>query len=120
MNLIFSYSGRDFALPVPVLRSIYLRELEVCFPKIQGPDFTLHLTHIPQDCELHQCMITAAQIASNLDVSDSLTCVGDQQHLRTFEDQNNVRGHSENRVCWGLGYHVLAPQKFHGVAYIIV
>ncbi|KAK4828813.1 hypothetical protein QYF61_000870 [Mycteria americana] len=42
-------------------------ELEVCFPKIQGPDFTLCLTHIPQDCELHQCMITAAQAASNLD-----------------------------------------------------
>ncbi|KAK4816210.1 hypothetical protein QYF61_013448, partial [Mycteria americana] len=25
------------------------------------------LTHIPQDCKLHQCMITAAQAASNLD-----------------------------------------------------
>ncbi|KAK4823689.1 hypothetical protein QYF61_005755 [Mycteria americana] len=35
-----------------------------------GPDFTLLLTHIPQDCELHQCMITAAQAASNLDVTN--------------------------------------------------
>ncbi|KAK4827968.1 hypothetical protein QYF61_022670, partial [Mycteria americana] len=42
-------------------------KLEVRFPKIQGPDFTLCLSHIPQDCELHQCMITAAQAASSLD-----------------------------------------------------
>ncbi|KAK4829843.1 hypothetical protein QYF61_006853 [Mycteria americana] len=125
-NLIFSYSGRDSAPPVPVLQSIHsrvqlqlslglltppihnravslyssqdtcpcfhclcisflpfsltsravskgvlltklLEELEFCFPKIQGADFTLRLTHIPQDCEFHQCMITAAQAASNLD-----------------------------------------------------
>ncbi|KAK4820429.1 hypothetical protein QYF61_026265 [Mycteria americana] len=32
-----------------------------------GPDFTLRLTHIPQDCKLHQCLIAAAQAASNLD-----------------------------------------------------
>ncbi|KAK4827897.1 hypothetical protein QYF61_022320 [Mycteria americana] len=35
-----------------------------------GPDFTLCLTHIPQDCELHQRMITAAQAASSLDVTN--------------------------------------------------
>ncbi|KAK4826361.1 LOW QUALITY PROTEIN: hypothetical protein QYF61_007955, partial [Mycteria americana] len=57
----------------------HLEELEFCFPKIQGPDFTLCLTHIPQDCELHQCMITAAQAASSIDLTDKLTCVGDQQ-----------------------------------------
>ncbi|KAK4816953.1 hypothetical protein QYF61_025776, partial [Mycteria americana] len=44
-----------------------------------SPDFTLHLSHIPQDCELHQCMITAAQAASNLDITNQLTCVDDQQ-----------------------------------------
>ncbi|KAK4831174.1 LOW QUALITY PROTEIN: hypothetical protein QYF61_015644 [Mycteria americana] len=32
-----------------------------------------------RDCELHQCMITAAQTASNLDITDELTCIGDQQ-----------------------------------------
>ncbi|KAK4827891.1 hypothetical protein QYF61_022314 [Mycteria americana] len=35
-----------------------------------GPGFTLCLTHIPQDCELHQRMITAAQAASSLDVTN--------------------------------------------------
>ncbi|KAK4829426.1 hypothetical protein QYF61_004301 [Mycteria americana] len=34
-----------------------------------GPDFTHRLTHTPQNCVLHQCMITAAQAASNLDVT---------------------------------------------------
>ncbi|KAK4823759.1 hypothetical protein QYF61_006055 [Mycteria americana] len=34
---------------------IVLEQLEFCFPKIQGPDFTLCLTHIPQGCELQQC-----------------------------------------------------------------
>ncbi|PKU41088.1 hypothetical protein llap_8599 [Limosa lapponica baueri] len=36
----------------------------------RGPDFTICLTHIPQDCELHQCMTTAAQTASNLDITN--------------------------------------------------
>ncbi|KAM9265003.1 keratin, type II cytoskeletal 75-like [Morus bassanus] len=31
------------------------------------------------DCELHQCVITAAQAASSLDVTDEPTCVGDHQ-----------------------------------------
>jgi len=47
-----------------------LEQLEFCFPKILGTDFTLHLTHICQDCELHQCIITAAYAASNLDITD--------------------------------------------------
>ena len=37
------------------------------------PVFTLCLTHIPQDCKLRQCMIIAAQAASNLDVTDELS-----------------------------------------------
>ncbi|KAK4825906.1 hypothetical protein QYF61_003401 [Mycteria americana] len=128
-NLIFSYSGRVFAPPVPALRSIdsggvgredasedwgkkvvdYLSLVLVhCyqfaslahqvqlqpyldlpdsiptqpgsaplfFPgylsllPLPGLDFTLCLTRIPQDCELHQCMITVAQAASNLDITD--------------------------------------------------
>ncbi|KAK4815950.1 hypothetical protein QYF61_010444 [Mycteria americana] len=44
-----------------------------------GPDYTPRLSHIPQDCELHQCVTTAAQAASNLDVTDELTCIGDHQ-----------------------------------------
>lgn len=36
----------------------YLPEkLEVFYPKIQGPNFTLYLTHIPWECKLHQCKI---------------------------------------------------------------
>lgn len=31
-----------------------LEKLEVCFSIVQWPDFTLHLTCIPPDCELHQ------------------------------------------------------------------
>lgn len=38
-----------------------LEVLAAYFPKIQGLDFTLLLTRFPQDCKLHQCMITAAQ-----------------------------------------------------------
>lgn len=34
-----------------------LEELEVCFPKIQGHDFILCMTHTFQDYELHKCMI---------------------------------------------------------------
>jgi len=34
---------------------------------------------IPQECELYQCVITAAQAASSLDVTDELTCIGDHQ-----------------------------------------
>jgi len=49
---------------------LLLEQLEFCFPKIQGPDFTLCLTHIPQDCKPCQCVITAAQAASSLDVTD--------------------------------------------------
>lgn len=38
--------------------AVYLpEELEIFYPKVQGPNFTLYLTHIPQECKLHQCMI---------------------------------------------------------------
>jgi len=57
----------------------FLEELEVCFPKIQGPDFTHPLTLIPQDCKLHQRVIAAAQAVFILDVTNELACVGDQQ-----------------------------------------
>lgn len=44
------------------------------FPtQIQGPDFTLCLTHIPEECKLHQCVITAVQTASSL-VTDQFIC----------------------------------------------
>lgn len=38
--------------------------------------FSLCLPHVPQDCEFHQCVITAAQAAFNLDPAGrSLTLV---------------------------------------------
>ncbi|KAK4823326.1 hypothetical protein QYF61_000928 [Mycteria americana] len=43
------------------------------------PDYTARLSHIPQDCELHQCVTTAARAASNLDIAAELTCIGDHQ-----------------------------------------
>ena len=45
-------------------------ELEVCLPKVQDPALTPYLTYIPQDCKLHQCVITAAQVTSNTDIPD--------------------------------------------------
>lgn len=43
----------------------YLSEqLEVCFPKVQEPNFTTHQTHIPQDSKFHQRMVTATRLLS--------------------------------------------------------
>ncbi|KAK4805824.1 hypothetical protein QYF61_000430 [Mycteria americana] len=85
-------SGRDFAPPVPVLGSVHSRGVgREAASEDRGKEvveyLSLLLVHRYQfasrvhrgDCELHQCMITAAQAASNLDVTDYLTCVGDQQ-----------------------------------------
>lgn len=44
-----------------------------------GPNFTPYLPHVPQDCELHLCLITAVQPASNPDVPKELTPVHDYQ-----------------------------------------
>ncbi|KAK4811189.1 hypothetical protein QYF61_019820 [Mycteria americana] len=41
-----------------------------------GLEYTFRLAHIPQDCEFHQGMITAAQAAINLDLSNKFLCVG--------------------------------------------
>lgn len=43
-----------------------LEKLEFCFSTVEWPDFTLHLTHVPDDYELHQHMLIAAQAASSL------------------------------------------------------
>lgn len=70
-----------------------LEQLELCFPKFQGHDFTLHLTHIPfpQDWEFHQGMIAAAQAAfSGLEwclLSAGLTA-GLSDPLRVFSNLN--------------------------------
>jgi len=53
-----------------VLLTNSLKGQKFAFLEIQGPDFTLCLTRIPQDCELHQCVITAAHAARNLDVAN--------------------------------------------------
>jgi len=75
---LFCSPVREGHLPVGPIDSL-LEELEVGFPKIQGPDLVLCLTRIPHDCRLHQCMVTAAQAASDRDITDELTCIGDQQ-----------------------------------------
>ena len=45
-------------------------ELEIDFPKIKLPDFTLCLSNIPQEFELHHCLVSSTQAASNPDVTD--------------------------------------------------
>ncbi|KAK4819020.1 hypothetical protein QYF61_024136, partial [Mycteria americana] len=50
-----------------------------------------------RDCELHQCMITAAQAASNLDVTDELTCVGDQQVQYCIPSEKVSKEHNHNK-----------------------
>ncbi|KAK4828851.1 hypothetical protein QYF61_000908, partial [Mycteria americana] len=52
-----------------------------------------------RDCELHQCMITAAQAASNLDVIDELTCTGDHQVQYCIPS-----GTPEALLCTKLGH----------------
>lgn len=37
-----------------------------------GPGFTLCLTHVPEDCELHQCMLTAAQAPAACDITSQV------------------------------------------------
>ncbi|KAK4818692.1 hypothetical protein QYF61_017913, partial [Mycteria americana] len=71
---------------IPILFPVYLSLLPLPVQFLlalqfdqQGPDYTPCLSHIPQDCELHQCVTTAAQASSNLDVTDELTCIGDHQ-----------------------------------------
>ncbi|KAK4810548.1 hypothetical protein QYF61_004511 [Mycteria americana] len=56
------------------LRKTSLKSCQLCSAPLSlravsqgGLDFTLHLAHIPQDCEFHQGMITAALAATNLD-----------------------------------------------------
>jgi len=39
----------------------------------------LCLSYIPQECELHQCVIIAVQAASSLHITDKPTCIGDHQ-----------------------------------------
>ncbi|KAK4827901.1 hypothetical protein QYF61_022324, partial [Mycteria americana] len=55
-----------------------------------GPGFTLCLTHIPQDCELHQRMITAAQAASSLDVTTY--CHDAKDQLQKLENLQKLKG----------------------------
>lgn len=46
------------------------------FPKFRIRLYSSSQSHTPQDCELHQCTITAVQAAFNPGVTDQLTCVG--------------------------------------------
>ncbi|KAK4828564.1 hypothetical protein QYF61_027533 [Mycteria americana] len=74
--------GRAVSQGAPLTNS--LKSWNFAFLKFRI--LTLHLTHNPQDCELPQCMITAAQAVSSLDVSDELTCIGDQQPVPMLDN----------------------------------
>ncbi|KAK4806919.1 LOW QUALITY PROTEIN: hypothetical protein QYF61_012640 [Mycteria americana] len=61
-----------------VLRKMSLKSCQLCSAPLSlraGPDSTLHLARSSQGCEFHQGMITAAQAATNLDLSNKLICV---------------------------------------------
>ena len=53
--------------------------MEVCSSKVQGPYFAHCQAHIPQDHELNQGVVSAAQAASNLDLLIEFVCTGEYQ-----------------------------------------
>jgi len=53
----------------------FLEQPEVFSPKAQGPSSAFCQAHILQDHKLHQGMITTAQAASNLNLSNVLLCI---------------------------------------------
>ena len=55
--------------------NVFLKLPEVCSPAAQDPDFTLCQACVPQDHELNQGMVTAAQAASDLNFFSDLFCV---------------------------------------------
>ena len=57
----------------------FLKQQEVCSPKAQAPSSALFQASIPPDLKVHQGMITAAQVASNLKLSDAILCTGEHQ-----------------------------------------
>lgn len=77
LSALFHSLVPDGSLPGDPI-DYFLEEVDVCFPKVEGPNFTSYLTHIPQDCNPHQCMITS-QAASNLNVPSSFFPIGDHQ-----------------------------------------
>ncbi|KAK4815288.1 hypothetical protein QYF61_026193 [Mycteria americana] len=77
------------------------------------------------DCKLHQCTITAAQAASNLDITNLLTCVGDQQvqyHIPSAERFGRLKGKglfqeevaklNQVRLCRQFYHHRLNQKQF--------
>lgn len=73
--LFFSFVSKDF-FPGDFIQQ-FLRKPQIRSLEVQGPDSTLCLAHIPQDCELSQGMITTAQAASNLNIFDDLLHTGE-------------------------------------------
>jgi len=45
----------------------------------QGPDSAFYQAYILQDHKLHQCMVTTAQAASKLNLSNALLRTGEHQ-----------------------------------------
>ena len=57
----------------------FLEQPEVHSPEVQDPESTFCQACIPPDHKLHQGMITAAQAASSLNLSNALLRVGEHQ-----------------------------------------
>ncbi|KAK4806915.1 hypothetical protein QYF61_012636 [Mycteria americana] len=63
------------------LRIMPLKSCLLCSAplSLRGLDYTFHLAYIPRDHESRQGTITAAQAATNIDLSNKFLCVGEQQ-----------------------------------------
>ena len=57
----------------------FLEQQEVCSPEAQGPSSVFCQARILQDHKLHQGMVTAAQAASNLNVSNAFLFISENQ-----------------------------------------
>ena len=57
----------------------FLKQPEVCSPEAQGPSSAFSQAHILQGHKLHQGMVTAAQAASNLNVSNAFLFISENQ-----------------------------------------
>lgn len=53
--------------------------LKYSFPKVQLPNFTLHLFHVPPELEVNHSIVTTAQAASNPDVTNQFIYTDEQQ-----------------------------------------
>ena len=57
----------------------FLKQMEFCSPKAQGPSSAFYEDSILQDHKLHQGRVTTAQAASNRHLSNALLCISEHQ-----------------------------------------